>query len=95
LVWESYDTNGFILLLFNKCPAIYNYNVSGYKHPILLWWTPFTGENGILKNCDDHSVEAKCYFSNERSYITNKNLKVSIQHCPLTLTNNFVTPYPS
>ncbi|XP_065351355.1 alpha-(1,3)-fucosyltransferase 10 [Cloeon dipterum] len=35
--------------------------------PTILWWTPFTGENGVLKNCDlGDDFQASCFFTNER-----------------------------
>ncbi|XP_052068276.1 alpha-(1,3)-fucosyltransferase 10-like [Mytilus californianus] len=32
--------------------------------PIILWWTPFTGDAGLYKKCGD----VKCFFTNNRLY---------------------------
>lgn len=43
------------------------------KIPILLWWTPFMGNNEIISCQNNH----KCIVTKNRIYATNSNLKVS------------------
>ncbi|XP_071107003.1 alpha-(1,3)-fucosyltransferase 10-like [Haliotis cracherodii] len=38
--------------------------VPGINKPIILWWTPFTGEKGIYKKCGN----VKCFFTVRRAY---------------------------
>ena len=33
------------------------------KLPIILWWTPFTGDMGSVKKCN----EGDCFFTQDRS----------------------------
>ncbi|XP_062607946.1 alpha-(1,3)-fucosyltransferase 10-like [Saccostrea cucullata] len=40
--------------------------------PIILWWTPFTGEPGRYKKCGN----VKCYFTVNRHYRNNPQTKV-------------------
>lgn len=35
------------------------------KYPIMLWWSPLTGENGRLGRCGDNS----CFFTINRTYL--------------------------
>ncbi|XP_063776071.1 alpha-(1,3)-fucosyltransferase 10 isoform X2 [Pseudophryne corroboree] len=37
------------------------------SHPIMLWWSPLTGENGRLGKCG----EDKCFFTINRTYLNN------------------------
>ncbi|CAH1793924.1 unnamed protein product [Owenia fusiformis] len=41
-------------------------------HPIILWWTPFTGDPGSTKKCGTN----ECYFTVDRDYRHHKNTKV-------------------
>nr|CAD7197304.1 unnamed protein product [Timema douglasi] len=34
------------------------------KEPVILWWTPFTGEKGRLKKCGNYL----CYFTEDRNF---------------------------
>ncbi|XP_054711973.1 alpha-(1,3)-fucosyltransferase 10-like [Uloborus diversus] len=36
------------------------------EYPILLWWTPFTGESGAFKRCGKEI----CFFTEQRKYFT-------------------------
>ncbi|XP_035218136.1 alpha-(1,3)-fucosyltransferase 10-like isoform X2 [Stegodyphus dumicola] len=36
------------------------------EHPILIWWTPFTGENGAYKQCGNDI----CFFTDEKKYFS-------------------------
>ncbi|XP_064653298.1 alpha-(1,3)-fucosyltransferase 10-like isoform X2 [Lineus longissimus] len=40
-------------------------------HPIIIWWTPFTGEPGRVKKCGDVS----CFFTVKRKYAAHKKTK--------------------
>ncbi|XP_012935786.1 alpha-(1,3)-fucosyltransferase 10 [Aplysia californica] len=40
--------------------------------PIIMWWTEFTREPGITRDCGDNS----CFFTNNRKYRDHKNMKV-------------------
>ncbi|CAH1793923.1 unnamed protein product [Owenia fusiformis] len=42
------------------------------QHPIILWWTPFTGDPGSTKKCGTN----ECYFTVDRHYRHHKNTKV-------------------
>ncbi|XP_059474507.1 alpha-(1,3)-fucosyltransferase 10 [Neocloeon triangulifer] len=46
--------------------------------PTLLWWTPFTGEDGIVKKCNVGNLEASCYFTNNRNIRLNAGTKVAL-----------------
>nr|CAD7456163.1 unnamed protein product [Timema tahoe] len=37
---------------------------SDLKEPVILWWTPFTGEKGRLKKCGNYL----CYFTEDRNF---------------------------
>lgn len=47
---------------------------SGEKitEPLILWWTPFTGERGRYKQCGN----VKCFFTVNRHYMNNPQTKV-------------------
>ncbi|XP_013395516.1 alpha-(1,3)-fucosyltransferase 10 [Lingula anatina] len=40
--------------------------------PVLVWWTPFTGEKGRVKSCGD----VKCFFTVNRTYKDHPRAKV-------------------
>lgn len=40
--------------------------------PLILWWTPFTGERGRYKKCGN----VKCFFTVDRHYMNNPQTKV-------------------
>ncbi|CAG2234553.1 FUT10 [Mytilus edulis] len=42
--------------------------------PIILWWTPFTGDAGSYKKCGD----VKCFFTNNRLYKDHDKLQAFI-----------------
>ncbi|XP_035218141.1 alpha-(1,3)-fucosyltransferase 10-like isoform X3 [Stegodyphus dumicola] len=42
------------------------------EHPILIWWTPFTGENGAYKQCGNDI----CFFTDEKKYFSDPLTKV-------------------
>ncbi|XP_067128756.1 alpha-(1,3)-fucosyltransferase 10-like isoform X1 [Centruroides vittatus] len=42
------------------------------KYPIILWWTPFTGETGKVRQCGLD----KCFFTQNRNYVNNSLLQV-------------------
>ncbi|GFQ77937.1 alpha-(1,3)-fucosyltransferase 10 [Trichonephila clavata] len=41
------------------------------KLPIIIWWTPFTGDSGSYKQCGQHI----CYFTDQRKYVTDPRTK--------------------
>ncbi|XP_046752653.1 alpha-(1,3)-fucosyltransferase 10 [Diprion similis] len=40
------------------------------KVPVILWWTPFTGNQGRLENCG----QVKCYFTQNRNFVSHNLL---------------------
>lgn len=44
---------------------------NNHRYPIILWWTPFTGETGTVHQC---GLE-KCFFTQNRSYLNNNLLQ--------------------
>ena len=40
--------------------------------PIIIWWTPFTGERGKSRKCGENS----CFFTVDRFFKNHKNTKV-------------------
>lgn len=42
--------------------------------PIILWWTPFTGDMGSVKDCS----EGKCFLTQDRSLFGHKLNKVML-----------------
>lgn len=42
--------------------------------PIIIWWTPFTGERGSYRKCGN----VKCFFTVNRHYMNNPQTKVHI-----------------
>jgi len=41
--------------------------------PIILWWTPFTGEPGNWRTCGENN----CFFTENRSLLHDDKTKVS------------------
>lgn len=42
------------------------------SEPIILWWTPFTGDPGSYRTCGD----VKCFFTVDRHYLNHHETKV-------------------
>lgn len=51
--------------------------------PIILWWTPFTGERGRYKKCGN----VNCFFTVDRHYMNNPQTKVSQITAPIIYYN--------
>ncbi|ESP01435.1 hypothetical protein LOTGIDRAFT_111725 [Lottia gigantea] len=47
-------------------------NPGQIKKPIILWWTPFTGEKGKYKTCGDQ----ECFFTINRKFRNHPHIKV-------------------
>ncbi|XP_033752149.1 alpha-(1,3)-fucosyltransferase 10-like [Pecten maximus] len=58
--------------------------------PIILWWTPFTGDPGTYKRCGNH----RCFFTVDRHYRRHNQTKVfmfygtDLDHVDLPLPRN-------
>ncbi|XP_069122819.1 alpha-(1,3)-fucosyltransferase 10-like isoform X2 [Argopecten irradians] len=58
--------------------------------PIILWWTPFTGDPGSYKRCGNH----KCFFTVDRHYRRHNQTKVfmfygtDLDHVDLPIPRN-------
>jgi hypothetical protein len=43
------------------------------KDPVILWWTPFTGQKGSVRHCGT----VRCFFTEDRRYRNHNLTKVS------------------
>ncbi|CAL1290847.1 unnamed protein product [Larinioides sclopetarius] len=41
------------------------------KLPIIIWWTPFTGDAGSFKRCGQYT----CYFTDQRKYVSDSRTR--------------------
>ncbi|XP_068085037.1 alpha-(1,3)-fucosyltransferase 10 [Anabrus simplex] len=51
--------------------VLMNSKMNEVKHPVILWWTPFTGEGYVLKTCRDK----KCFFTEDRTFQSHPLIK--------------------
>lgn len=46
------------------------------EYPILLWWTPFTGQSGSFKKCGKEI----CFFTDQRKHFSDSLTRVSLMN---------------
>ena len=47
------------------------------ESPVILWFTPFTGESGRFKTCG----ESTCFFTDNRTYLSHARTRVNKSRC--------------
>ncbi|KAK0164399.1 hypothetical protein PV328_003033 [Microctonus aethiopoides] len=85
MCWIKLYTLFFYVIIFAICALmfqvyveLYNYDNTPIHHedsPIVLWWTPF-GSHDDYRKCGNVS----CFFTQNRSYVNNRNLKVILYY---------------
>jgi len=53
------------------------YYVVDVQDPVILWWTPFTGQEGSVRDCGS----VKCFFTEDRRFRNHNLTKVSLKFC--------------
>ncbi|XP_046631450.1 alpha-(1,3)-fucosyltransferase 10-like [Daphnia pulicaria] len=75
------NSNSFAALVFTYLVLVQNLTMifcgwftveEKFDSPIILWWTPFTGETGNLRTCGENT----CYFTENQTYLSNPKTKV-------------------
>jgi hypothetical protein len=51
------------------------YYIADVEDLVVLWWTPFTGQKGAVRNCGT----VKCFFTEDRRFNKHNLTKVSIK----------------
>jgi hypothetical protein len=47
------------------------------QDPVILWWTPFTGQKGSVRHCGN----VRCFFTEDRRFRNHNLTKVSWKVC--------------
>ena len=50
--------------------------------PVMVWWTPFTGDEG-LQQCEDSTGEYQCYVTNDRAVREHPNTRAIVGYPPI------------
>lgn len=65
------------LLLCNFIQYAMSYYVVDVQDPVILWWTPFTGQKGSVRDCGT----VRCFFTEDRRFRNHNLTKVSVKFC--------------